>query len=102
MTLESAVAAATALPLPDEIPNLGALRPRSKEGLSPRELEVLHLMVAGQSNKEIAEALFISDRTVTTHVTSVFSKLGVSTRSAAAVYAVRHRLVAEPEIAPDS
>ncbi|HEY7035028.1 MAG TPA: tetratricopeptide repeat protein [Thermomicrobiales bacterium] len=57
-------------------------------GLSRRELEVLHLIVAGHTDREIAEALFISPRTVQTHVGSIFAKLGVNTRTAAATAAL--------------
>jgi predicted ATPase/DNA-binding CsgD family transcriptional regulator len=61
--------------------------------LSPRELEVLRLMAKGLTNQEIADALFVSRRTVSTHVTGILTKLNASSRSAAAVYAVRHGLV---------
>ena len=60
--------------------------------LSPRELEVLRLLAAGRTNREIAAALFIGHRTATSHVASILGKLGVSTRSAAAALAVRHGL----------
>jgi non-specific serine/threonine protein kinase len=61
--------------------------------LSPREREVLHLVAQGQSNQEIADALFISIRTVKSHVTSIFTKLDVPSRSAAVAYAHRHALI---------
>jgi predicted ATPase/DNA-binding NarL/FixJ family response regulator len=61
--------------------------------LSPRESEVLRLIADGQPDREIAEALCISPRTVTSHVTSILNKLGVNSRAAAAAYAVRHELV---------
>jgi len=61
--------------------------------LTPRELDVLRLIVEGQSSRAIAEVLFLSPRTVTTHTSSIFSKLDVASRSAAAAYAVRHSLV---------
>lgn len=57
--------------------------------LSPREMEVLRLIAAGQVDKEIATALAISPRTVTTHVTHILNKLGASTRTEAAMIAVR-------------
>ncbi len=60
--------------------------------LSPRELQVLTLIVAGQSDRQIAEKLVISQRTVTTHVTHIFSKLGLANRAEAAAFAVRHGL----------
>jgi non-specific serine/threonine protein kinase len=58
--------------------------------LSPRELEVLRLLVEGRSNQEIAGALFISSHTVAAHVASILNKLGVDSRTAAATWAVRH------------
>jgi DNA-binding NarL/FixJ family response regulator len=61
--------------------------------LSPGETEVLRLVVDGLSDREIADVLTISHRTVTTHVTSIFNKLGVNTRTAAASHAIRHGLV---------
>ncbi len=63
------------------------------DGLSRREREVLRLVVEGYSNAEIAQALFIGERTARTHVASILAKLGVSTRTAAATHAVRNNLV---------
>ncbi len=57
--------------------------------LTSRELEVLRLVVQGQSNKEIGQALFISEDTVKKHVQTIMSKLGASDRTQAAVKAVR-------------
>jgi DNA-binding CsgD family transcriptional regulator len=70
-----------------------ARRPSLVGGLSPRELEVLGLLVRGQSNREIAQALFISEKTAGSHVEHIYAKLGVTTRGAAAMYAMRHGLV---------
>ncbi len=61
--------------------------------LTPRELDVLRLLVEGKSDREIADALGISPRTVMRHVTGILDKLGVSSRTAAATLAVRHGLV---------
>ena len=61
-------------------------------GLSPRELEVLRLVAAGRSNQAIATELAISDRTVERHVSNIFVKLGVGSRTAAAAYAYAHGL----------
>jgi non-specific serine/threonine protein kinase len=62
-------------------------------GLTPREVEVLQLLVERRTDKEIAEALFVSRRTVTTHTSSIFGKLGVGGRREAAEVAVRRGLV---------
>jgi DNA-binding CsgD family transcriptional regulator len=56
-------------------------------------LEVVRLIVAGHRDQEIADALFLSRRTVQTHVTHVFAKLGANTRAEVAAHAVRHGLV---------
>jgi len=58
--------------------------------LTEREIEVLRLLAQGMSDREIAEALYLSPRTVGGHVSSLLAKLGVETRTAAAVFAVRH------------
>ncbi|HEY72955.1 MAG: DNA-binding response regulator [Chloroflexi bacterium] len=58
--------------------------------LSPREMEILELVVRGMSNKEIAYYLGISHQTVKNHMTSILSKLGVADRTQATVYALRH------------
>jgi ATP/maltotriose-dependent transcriptional regulator MalT len=62
-------------------------------GLTPREVQVLKLVATGKTNRAIASELVISEKTVATHVSSVFSKLGVSSRSAATAYAYDHHLV---------
>jgi ATP/maltotriose-dependent transcriptional regulator MalT len=63
------------------------------EGLTAREVEVLHLLAGGLSNHQIAERLVVSLPTVKTHVASIFNKLGVNSRSAATRYAIEHHLV---------
>jgi non-specific serine/threonine protein kinase len=62
-------------------------------GMTPRELEVLQLLAAGRSDREIGAALFISPRTVARHLHSIYSKLGVGSRSAATAIAHREGLV---------
>ena len=62
-------------------------------GLTPRELEVLRLVAAGSSNREIAEALVISEHTVARHVQNIFAKLDVSSRTAAGAFAFEHALI---------
>jgi DNA-binding CsgD family transcriptional regulator len=64
-------------------------------GLSARELEVLRLLVAGRTDREIGEALFISPRTAQGHVAHIFEKLGVSTRTAAVAAALQSGLLAD-------
>ena len=61
--------------------------------LSPREREVLALVAAGQSNRQIADALAISEHTVARHMSNIFDKLGVNSRTAAATYAHTHKLI---------
>ncbi|HJW60122.1 MAG TPA: response regulator transcription factor, partial [Actinomycetota bacterium] len=63
--------------------------PRTLAGLTPRELEVLRLLVEGRSNRQIGEQLFISDKTASVHVTNLLSKLGVHSRLEAAAMARR-------------
>jgi DNA-binding CsgD family transcriptional regulator/tetratricopeptide (TPR) repeat protein len=61
-------------------------------GLSPREAEVLRLVAAGRSNREIAAALVVAERTVANHVASILNKTGSENRAAAAAFAIRHGL----------
>jgi DNA-binding NarL/FixJ family response regulator len=62
-------------------------------GLSGRELEVLRLVAAGRSNREIAATLVISEHTVARHVQNIFAKLHVSSRAAATAFAFEQQLV---------
>ncbi len=66
--------------------------PSASAGLSPRESEVLRLVAAGMSSRRIAEELSLSRHTVAKHLTSIFAKLGVDNRAAAAAFAIRHGL----------
>jgi DNA-binding CsgD family transcriptional regulator len=71
---------------------LGAGGSGRAHGLTPRELEVLRLVAAGRSNRQIASALVISEHTVARHVQNIFRKLDVSSRAAAGAYAFQHDL----------
>jgi predicted ATPase/DNA-binding CsgD family transcriptional regulator len=93
--LEDAIAAA--LTVPKAIRQERDAPPGKDYVLTAREMDVLRLLVAGRSNPEIADALFISRRTVTTHVTNLFAKLGVGNRVEAAVEAQRRGLLPAPE-----
>jgi DNA-binding CsgD family transcriptional regulator len=70
---------------------------RLPAGLSEREGEVLRLLASGLSNREIAEALFISEKTVANHLTSIFAKTGTDNRVAAATFAIRHGIANESD-----
>ncbi|MFG2982237.1 LuxR C-terminal-related transcriptional regulator [Streptomyces sp. NPDC048258] len=61
--------------------------------LTPRELDVLRHVAVGKSNRAVADDLFLSEKTVARHLSNIFAKLGVSSRSAATAYAHRHDLV---------
>ena len=61
-------------------------------GLSSREVEVLRLVAAGLTNAEVAAQLFVSPRTVNSHLTAIYAKLGVASRSAAIRFALEHGL----------
>jgi DNA-binding NarL/FixJ family response regulator len=69
--------------------------PSSLDDLSQREVEVLRLLAAGKSNRDIAEALYISLNTVATHVRNILTKTGTTNRTEAAAYALRQGLPAE-------
>jgi DNA-binding NarL/FixJ family response regulator len=75
--------------LPDDLSSAS----RSDQGLTPREVEVLALIRGGLSNREIGEQLYISERTAQTHVQHILDKLDVSTRAAAAAFAIEHELI---------
>ena len=79
-----------ALPIPGE---LSSSPPTYPNGLTTREVEVLRVVAQGLTNEQVAERLVISPRTIDTHLTSIYSKIGVSSRSAATRYAIEHHLV---------
>ena len=69
-------------------------RPARPGGLSRREIEVLRLVADGRTAGEIATQLFISTRTAEHHIQNIYTKIGVSSRAAAARWAVKHQVVA--------
>jgi non-specific serine/threonine protein kinase len=91
MTAEEAIAFVTTLqhPPPSSSPSSVASAPY---GLTPREIEVLRLLTEGLTDREIADRLSISERTAGNHVQHAMQKIGVASRTAAAVFAVRHIL----------
>jgi HD-GYP domain-containing protein (c-di-GMP phosphodiesterase class II) len=75
--------------------------PRRREGpagLTRREVEVLRLLARGMSNKQIAERLVISPKTVGNHIEHIYSKIGASTRAKASLFAMHHGLLPEDEL----
>lgn len=82
-----------ALPDVERVEALLGQRPAERHGLSARELEVLRLVAAGKSNREIAAELVISEHTVARHLQNIFAKLGLSSRTAATAFAFEHELV---------
>lgn len=64
----------------------------SKDRLTRREYEVLSLIAEGKNNREIAEDLFISEKTVKNHVSNIFKKIEVNDRTQAAIYAYKHNI----------
>jgi DNA-binding CsgD family transcriptional regulator len=95
LELEAAREAFSGLAATPDVRRVDALLGRADDahGLTARELEVLRLVAAGDTNKAIAATLVLSERTVDRHVSNIFVKLGASTRTAATAYAYRHGLV---------
>ncbi len=75
--------------------------PESPEALTERESEVLRLLARGKANKQIATSLFVSEKTVKAHVSSILMKLGVHSRTQAALHAVRTGLVSKEELSEE-
>ncbi len=76
---------------------LGAIRmPEQPEPLTPREMDVLHLLTQGHSNKEIARTLHLVEETVKDHVRHILAKLGVQSRTQAVLAAIRLGMVSPP------
>ena len=97
MDFEGAAAALRALGAAPDLERLERLRGEptvgAAPGLTPRELEVLRLVAGGLTNRAIAGRLRISEKTVARHLSNIYLKLGLSSRSAATAYAYRHHLV---------
>lgn len=96
LELEAACAAFDELGAAPDLARVDALlrrAPAERHGLSDRELEVLRLVAAGKSNREVAAELVISEHTVARHVQNIFAKLRVSSRAAATAFAFEHDLV---------
>ena len=96
LELEAARAAFVRLGAMPDVARIDALSdelPDETHGLTARELEVLRLVAAGKSNREIASTLVISEHTVARHVQNIFAKLDVSSRAAAGAFAFEHDLV---------
>ena len=91
MAPTQALAAYKALPM--QTPRPAKRPPAYPAGLTAREVEVLRLVAAGLTDAQVAEHLVISLRTVTTHLTSIYNKLGVNSRTAATRFAVERHLV---------
>ena len=80
----------------------GAAEPKIRELLSDRETEILKLLTTGMSNKHIAEKLFLSLRTVKAHISNIFNKMNVASRSEALVEALRVGLITLEDIKRES
>ncbi len=90
MTPEQALAAKGQKPTP--MPTTTASPPTYPDGLTAREVEVLRLLAGGLTDIQIAEKLILSPRTVHAHISSIYNKLGVTSRSTATRYAIEHHL----------
>ncbi|HVX46606.1 MAG TPA: AAA family ATPase [Mycobacteriales bacterium] len=93
---EPLLAAIAALAGQARIPLAETTRTGSAAGLTARELDVLHLIAEGKSNREIGAALYISPKTASVHVSNILAKLGVESRTAAAAAAHQRRLLSSP------
>ena len=93
MELEAAREVFAQLGAAPDLAAIDATGPRALHGLTAREGEVLRLVAAGMSNRQIAARLVISEHTVARHVQNIFAKLGVSSRTAASAFAFEHGLV---------
>jgi NarL family two-component system response regulator LiaR len=86
------------LELPSPLPTVAERKPAQEpigpdgNPLTAREIEIVRLLARGRTNQEMADELFISLRTVQTHVSNILTKLKLSSRAAVAAFAVRHGL----------
>jgi DNA-binding NarL/FixJ family response regulator len=92
-SMESQAARAALDALAGSLAAAGDSATAAPAGLSQREVEVLRLLAQGKTNRVIAQELIISEKTVGSHVSHIFTKLGVSSRSAATAFAYDHDLV---------
>jgi DNA-binding CsgD family transcriptional regulator len=106
MTMEQAIAEALRVGVEappaqtetsDQGPQLASAAPERLGALTPRERQVLALIAHGASNRAIAEALVIAERTAEIHVSNILSKLGVTSRTQAAAFALAQGPVAQPD-----
>jgi len=105
--LEEGLALAQALDMPPlsgrvtaslgRLPGVSQGGPSYPDGLSEREVEVIRLLAAGWTNKEIAGELFISVKTVANHLTNIFAKIGLGNRTELATYVLRRSLAKPAE-----
>ena len=68
--------------------------------LTPRELEILQLILTGKTNKQIAREMYISERTVEFHLDHIYTKIGVRTRMMAGIWAIQHGMGRETRVMP--
>ncbi len=91
------LSALLATPAPPSVPlaatSLHLVPTAYPAGLTAREVEVLRWVACGLTDNQVAEKLVISPRTVSTHLTSIYNKLGISSRSAATRFAVEQQLI---------
>jgi predicted ATPase/DNA-binding CsgD family transcriptional regulator len=91
-TIQDPAPIPTSAPVGQSTTPLATTRVTYPDGLTAREVEVLRLVAQGLSDAQVAEQLVISPRTVHAHLSSIYSKLGITSRSAATRYAIEHNL----------
>ena len=93
LELEAARAAFEQLGAAADLERLGGASDAVASPLTNREIDVLQLVATGMTNKAIGDELFLSPRTIDRHLSNIFAKLGVESRTAAAAYAFEHGLI---------